>query len=64
VRTLPYGAAGDVPMPMDYNGDGRAELCVFRPSEGRWHCREVDGAGKYSMPYGMYTDLPSGSHHR
>ena len=25
-----WGAAGDVPVPLDRNGDGRAELGVFR----------------------------------
>jgi hypothetical protein len=26
----------DVPLPQDYDGDGRADLGVYRPAHGRW----------------------------
>ena len=31
-----WGNRGDVPMPGDYDGDGRANLCVYRPATGQW----------------------------
>ena len=34
---IPWGEAGDVPMPADYNGDRVTDLAVYRPSAGTWH---------------------------
>jgi len=31
-----WGAASDVPVPADYDGDGRADLAVWRPATGEW----------------------------
>lgn len=55
-----WGAAypGDVPVPADYDGDGRADLAVWRPAEGGWYIvRSSDDAVVYSS-LGASTDRP------
>src|SRR6266508_6240792 len=53
--TVTYGASGDIPAPADYNGDGRADMSVFRPSTGTWYVRggtaiRMGGRGDRPVP--------------
>ena len=32
-----FGAVGDIPAPADYDGDGKADAVIFRPSTGLWY---------------------------
>lgn len=34
---ISWGTAGDIPVPGDYDGNGKADFAVFRPSDGNWY---------------------------
>jgi phosphatidylserine/phosphatidylglycerophosphate/cardiolipin synthase-like enzyme len=56
------GALGDVPVPGDYDGDGRADIAVWRPQDGRWyilHSTTEYGAGPVvHWGSGAHRDVP------
>ena len=41
-------------MPADYDGDGKADVAVFRPSTGMWYVR-----GLFNRSWGLSGDIPA-----
>jgi CHAP domain len=55
-----WGIPGDIPVPGDYNGDGKSDLVTWRPSTGMWYMRTVTGAAiaGTGTHFGQAGDIP------
>jgi len=55
--SFPFGANGDIPVPGDYDGDGRNAAAVFRPSSSTWFAQRATG-GTLIQQFGIAGDIP------
>ena len=55
IRNLPpmWGQPGDILVPADYNGNGRKQIAVYRPTEGTWYRK-----GYAPVAWGSTNDIP------
>ena len=37
LKYVQFGISSDLPTPADYDGDGKTDVAVFRPSENVWY---------------------------
>ncbi|MBI3987577.1 MAG: right-handed parallel beta-helix repeat-containing protein, partial [Lentisphaerae bacterium] len=55
----PWGWAGAIPVPGDYDGDGRSDLAVFDDSSGAWYMQTVSGSLiAWNQPWGWAGAVP------
>ena len=53
-----FGVSGDTPTPGDFDGDGRLDIAVFRPSTGVWYRLNSTGGAFAATAWGISTDVP------
>ncbi len=53
--SIPFGQSGDIPVPGDYDGDGRDDVAVFR--NGTWFINQTT-AGLRGFQFGVASDEP------
>lgn len=58
----PTGGLPDVPVPADYDGDGRADLAIWRPDTGEWwvsrSSNDYDQTNPLVFRWGKLGDVP------
>jgi hypothetical protein len=56
--TIPLGTAGDKPLLGDFDGDGRLDPAIFRPSNAVWLILRSSVNQLTQTTFGLSTDIP------
>jgi hypothetical protein len=59
-RGVKWGENGDTAVPGDYDGDGKTDLAVYRPSTGVWYfmTSSTNYASWMGVKWGENGDVP------
>ncbi|MFZ1994511.1 MAG: hypothetical protein WAU75_10395, partial [Solirubrobacteraceae bacterium] len=57
-QAITFGNAGDVPVTGDWDGSGRTQIGVYRPSDATFYLGDVGGVARTVIPLGDPGDIP------
>ena len=52
-----WGVSGDVPVIGDYEGDGKYDFAIWRPSDSTWYVRKSSDGGGLYFTWGVAGDV-------
>ncbi len=58
-RQIAWGGAGDKPLVGDFDGDGKLDAAVFRPSTAAWYILQSSNNQVIATNFGTSTDIPT-----
>jgi hypothetical protein len=55
-QCAPVNPLPPIRHPADFDGDGKTDVVIFRPSEGKWYVRNSATNTSFSLNWGLSTD--------
>jgi len=57
--TYPFGRPMGIPVPGDYDGDGKSDYADFLPANGTWLIRYSSNGSTFEVQFGADGDQPT-----
>ncbi len=56
--SVPFGGVEDIPAQADFDGDGRTDIAIYRPSTGVWFIQQSSNGANIYPQFGNNSDIP------